>query len=71
MCVTHVVTERLRFLEAELKDQRQLLATKTAEKDNLQEDMWQIKAAKKQSDEVSGCRAGIQNGMTVGLEGSG
>lgn len=45
-------SERLRFLESELKQQRLLLASMTVERDNLQEDMWQIKAAKKQSDEV-------------------
>jgi hypothetical protein len=45
-------SERLRFIESELKQQRLLLASMTVERDNLQEDIWQVKAAKKQSDEV-------------------
>lgn len=45
-------TERLRFLESELKEQRQLLRSMTLQRDSLQEDVWALKAAKKQSDEV-------------------
>lgn len=51
--------ERIKFLEVELKQHRQQLASMTSERDSLQEDIWQIKAAKKQSDEVGSCGSGV------------
>ncbi len=62
-CTALPLTERLKFLESELKEHRQLLASMTQQRDSLQEDMWQMKAAKKQSDEV---RATIMVLLTYG-----
>lgn len=47
-----LLSERLKFVESELKSHRQQLRTLTLERDNLLEDMCHVKAAKRQSDEV-------------------
>jgi hypothetical protein len=46
-------TERIKFLEAEIKSERQALRAMTLARDSLQDDMAHMRAAKKQSDEVS------------------
>lgn len=48
-----LLSERVKLLDGELKRQRALLRDVTAARDSLQEDMLQVKAAKKKSDSVS------------------
>lgn len=50
---SYVLSERLKFLENEVQQQRIQLRSVVAERDNLQEDIFQIQTIRKQLDKAS------------------